>query len=447
MALSRIIICLVAVSLFAVGCIAPVTLPAESGTMVQEEASQSQPEAALQVDTSTSLGAVSPQFFGTNYGPWVSLRPETLDLAYDSGITVLRWPGGEWGDRNDIRPYQLDQLITLADAMGAEPYIHVRFLGSEPAVAAEVVRYANVEKGYGIRYWAIGNEPSLFEAGGHPWNATAFSEEWRKFAEAMKAVDPSILLLGPETHQFTGTPDVDPVDSQGNDWLRTFLAINGDLVDVVTVHRYPFPNTPERLPATIEGLRADAPRWTEIAQNLRAVTREITGRDLPIGITEFNSHWSQATQGEATPDSHFSAIWLGDILGRLLVERVEFLTQFLLVSGPDNGFGIIGRYGPRPAYYTYQMYKSFGRDLVEATSPVDHVGIYAATRDDGALTILLINLADTPVPMPLMVDGAVATEPSSTLLFDSAHAAEQVDAILVDGVAMLPAQSMTLLIY
>lgn len=447
MALHRIIIWLVAVSLLAVGCVAPVTLPAEPGMMVQEEASQAQPEAGLRVDTSTSLGAVSPQFFGTNYGPWVSLRPETLDLAYDSGITVLRWPGGEWGDRNDIRPYQLDQLITLADAMGAEPYIHVRFLDSEPEVAAEVVRYANVEKGYDIRYWAIGNEPSLFEAGGHPWNATAFSEEWRKFAEAMKEVDPTILLLGPETHQFTGTPDVDPIDSQGNDWLRTFLAINGDLVDVVTVHRYPFPNTPARLPATIEDLRADAPRWTEIAQNLRAVTREITGRDLPIGITEFNSHWSQATQGDATPDSHFSAIWLGDVLGRLLVERVEVLTQFLLVSGPDNGFGIIGRYGPRPAYYTYQMYKSFGRDLVEATSPVDHVGIYAATRDDGALTILLVNLADTPVSMPLMVDGATATQPSSTLLFDPEHAAEQVDSVLVDGAATLPAQSMTLLIY
>ena len=67
--------------------------------------------------------------------------------------------------------------------------------------------------------------------------------EWRKFADAMRAVDPTIVLIGPEVHQFTGTPDVDPKDSTGADWMRTFLQIAGDKVDIVSFHRYPVPAT------------------------------------------------------------------------------------------------------------------------------------------------------------------------------------------------------------
>ena len=99
-------------------------------------------------------------------------------------------------------------------------------------------------------------------------------------------------------------------------------------------------------------------------RRLRATIREETGRDLPVAVTEFNSHWSQAVSGEATPDSFFSAIWLGDVLGRLIRQKVDIANQFLLVSGNESGFGILEKYGPRPAYYTYQMYKMFGDQLV-----------------------------------------------------------------------------------
>jgi len=91
------------------------------------------------------------------------LRPETLPLAEAAGLTVLRYPGGEWGDQNDLKGYQIDQFVALARKMGAEPMIHVRLPGSTPEQAASLVRYANVEKGYNIKYWAIGNEPSLYQ--------------------------------------------------------------------------------------------------------------------------------------------------------------------------------------------------------------------------------------------------------------------------------------------
>jgi hypothetical protein len=400
----------------------------------------------LYVDTTEELGPISPLIFGTNYGPWVSLRPETLPLADQSGISIIRWPGGAWGDQNNAQLTQVDQFVTLSQRMGADPYIHVRFLKSTPEKAADLVHYANVDKGYNIRYWSIGNEPSLYENAGDGWTAAEFSAEWRHFALAMKAVDPDILLVGPSIHQFNGTPNIDPKDSTGRDWLRTFLEMNGDLVDVVSVHRYPFPNTAERRSAKPEELLADSEAWNGIVRRLRAAIRESTGRDLPVAITEFNSHWTNSSGGETTPDSFLSSLWLADVLGRLIEERVDMATHFLLVSGPEHGFGILGRYEARPAYFVYQLYKEFGSELVRSSADQTGISLYAAKRDDGALTLVAINRNDREISLPLHLVGFIPTGDAEVWRFDAGHRAAQLDSLrLADGVDVtLPPLSMTL---
>lgn len=424
------------------GCV-----PVQPSPAVQPAESMPEP-VGIVVDPSVDRGVISPYVFGSNYGPWVSLRPETLPLAEVMGVTMLRWPGGAWGDANTVTPLQVDQFVALARRLGAEPYIHVRFLDSTPEAAAELVRYANVEKGYNIRFWSIGNEPSLFEAAGDGWNAVEFAAAWRAFAEAMKAVDPSILLLGPEIHQFNGTPNVDPRDSAANDWLRTFLAANGDLVDVVTVHRYPFPNNAERTSATPEALLADSEQWNGLVRRLREVVRAETGRDLPVGITEFNSHWSNAAGGKTTSDSFLSALWLGDVLARLIQERVEYANQFVLASGVAQGHGIFEPYRPRPPYYVYLLYKQFGSQQVAATSDDPAVTAIAAQRDDGALTMMLINRSPKAITLPLTIAGLEAAVTGEVFLFDSTHNAESVGAQSLEpgGEITLSAESITLVV-
>nr|MBP8293925.1 hypothetical protein [Caldilineaceae bacterium] len=283
---------------------------------------------------------------------------------------------------------------------------------------------------------------------GEPWNAADFAAEWRRFALSMRAVDPEIVLVGPETHQFNGTPAVDPLDSTGADWLRTFLEVNGDLVDIVSVHRYPFPNNARRTSATPEELLGNSAEWSQIARNLRSVVRETTGRDLPIAITEFNSHWSNSIGGATTPDSFLSALWLGDVLGRLIQEKVELANQFLLVSGGERGFGMLARTEPRPAYFVYQLYKMFGDQLVYSAADAPGVSIYAAKRDDGALTLMAINLNDAAVTRPLQLTGFTPAGAAQVWRFDAAHQAEQVeDQVLADGAELtLPPQSMTLFV-
>lgn len=400
----------------------------------------------LAVDAGQSLGPISPLVYGTNFGPWVALRMETMPLAEQAGITLLRFPGGEWGDQNDLQAFQIDQFVDLARRMGAEPYIHVRFRDSTPEKAAAVVQSAK-DKGHNIRYWSIGNEPSLYEAGGHGWTAAEFAEAWRDFAAAMRAVDPDIVLIGPEIHQYTGTPDVDPQDSQGQDWMRTFLEIAGDEVDVVSFHRYPFPLSQDSGRATVEQLRANAPQWDEIIRRLRATIREVTGRDIPVAVTEFNSHWTRSISGETSPGTLFSGLWLGDVLGRLINQRVEMAAHFLLVSGSDHSdFGLLDRYNARPPYYVYQLYKQFGSELLFAASGIQDASIYAARRADGALTLMVINLGDEPVTAPLALNGFTPAGEAEAWRLDAEHNAEQVENVAVQdgGELVLPPRSMTL---
>ena len=263
----------------------------------------------------------------------------------------------------------------------------------------------------------------------------------------MRAVDPEIVLIGPEIHQYTGTPDVDPQDSLGQDWMRTFLEINGDLVDVVSFHRYPFPNNAAKERATADELRANGPQWDEIIRRLRTTIREVTGRDIPVAVTEFNSHWTRSISGETSPGSPLSALWLGDVLGRLITQRVEMAAHFLLVSGSDHSdFGLLDRYNARPPYFVYQLYQQFGQELLLATSGIENVSIYAAKRKDGALTLMAINLGDEEIAAPLALAGFTPSADAEAWRLDAEHNAEQVeDVALVDGAdLLLPPRSMTL---
>jgi alpha-L-arabinofuranosidase len=398
----------------------------------------------LFVDPATDLGPISRYIYGSNYGPWTAFPFNMMDAAFNSHVTVLRWPGGAWGDSNDIQTVQLDTFMGILKQMDAIPTISVRLLNGTPEAAAALVRYANVEKGYKIHYWSIGNEPNLFEAFiKQSYDTGRFNQEWRAIALAMKAVDPSIALLGPELSQFTSDPSYNPKDHAGRDWMTEFLKVNGDLTDIVTIHRYPFPNNGSGIPASIDELRANSAEWDKTIPYLRNLIHEFAGRDIPIGVTEVSSYWSSQTGGKTTPDSFYNAIWYADVLGRLIKQQT-FMVNVWVFANRDGGHGLIFGSELRPTYYVFQMYNHFGSQQVYAASGIPNVTIYAAKREDGALTLMVINLSDTEQKVPLQVQGVTLTK-AGAWLFDATHNAEDAGSTDLSGGALkLPAQSITL---
>src|SRR5215207_11464968 len=105
----------------------------------------------LFVDPSVSLGPISPLVYGSNYGPWLVVSFDMLPAAYESGVTILRFPAGAWGDHNDLKAYHIDQFMDFANKTGAAAIFSVRLLGGMPEQAAEMVRYTNIERKYNVQ--------------------------------------------------------------------------------------------------------------------------------------------------------------------------------------------------------------------------------------------------------------------------------------------------------
>jgi hypothetical protein len=407
------------------------------------------PDGTCLVAPDISLGAINPFVYGVNHGPWAVITDKTLPYAVESGVTIIRFPGGNWGDENDLQPYHIDQFVQLAEQMGSEVSLTVRLFGGSPENAAALVQYANIDNDYGIRYWAIGNEPSLYASsrGVPDYGVEQFNGEWRAFAEAMKAVDESIILIGPELHQFGPDLESTPKDPFSLDWMSAFLEANGHLVDIVSIHRYPFPQGRGGPAATIEELAAASAEWDDIIPYLHELIFEKTGRDLPIAVTEVNSHWSNAIGGEATPDSYMNAIWWADVLGRMIKNQVDIVNYFSLHSNPSiGGYGLLSRSEPRPTYTVYQIYQQLGETLVFTGCDDPGLGMYAATGANGSLAVILFNLGSEDVIRPVLVNGEDYTLTSiwqfdeTDLLHELTMAADEIR----EGLP-IPAYTITLL--
>lgn len=407
----------------------------------------------LYVDPTQSLGAISPLIYGSNYGPWLVVPFDMLPKAYDSGITILRFPAGSWGDHNNVTNLQIDQFMDFTSKVGATAIFTVRLLGGTPEQAAEMVRYTNIEKKYAVKYWSIGNEPTLYDSEvkkfGETYDTARFNKEWREFALAMKAVDPTIKLVGAEINQFSYdySPGVTTNFAERDEtWFVDFLKANGDIVDIVSFHRYPFPRTSVSGPPSMAELSQNAQEWGKILIHARDLIHKYTGRDIPIAVTEFNSAYDKSVGGDATPDSHLNAIWLADVLGRMIKNGVFMANEWALTAkGGYGGLGIIGQSDVYPSYYTYQLYGMFGTELVYSSSDDSDVSIYAAKRLDGQLTIMVVNLSPQEQAKSIRIEGQTAAEAQAWLL-DPTHNAENTGAVEISGTIKVPPQSVTLLV-
>ncbi len=398
----------------------------------------------LSVDPAIDLGPISPYLYGTNYGPMQAVVAERMPDVELAGFTVLRFPAGAWSDQMDLIPFQIDMFMAFCKQVGATPTITVRLLNGTPEKAAELVRYTNIEKKYGVVYWSIGNEPNLYEAQHQgPYDTVMFNKQWRPIAEAMKAVDPTIKLMGPETSQWNSSLATTPKDNAGRDWMTEFLKANGDLVDIVTVHRYPM-YSPTNGPVTVQQLRDDTHTWLAQIDYLNSLVFQLTGKHLPQAWTEVNSDPSSTMFNPASPDSFYNAIWYADVLGQMLQGKVFMVNQWV-ISQRGGGLGLL--YGPdiRPTFYVFPLYKHFGSKQVFAASGIKDVDIFASTRPDGTLTLMIINLSDTEQRVPLQVAGQGVNEAELWLL-DKTHNAEDmgVQSLPDDQTLVLPAQSASL---
>jgi hypothetical protein len=392
------------------------------------------------------VGTISKWVYGANYGPWAVLSLDMFPKAVESGVTYLRFPAGNWGDQNDLTEFHLKMLTSLMKAGKMDATVCVRWKGGTPEKAAQMVRWLNVEQKLGLTHWCIGNEPDLYEDV-TPESIQKYNTLWREIALAMRAVDPSILFVGPEVSQFPVKLPAPDYMRPRYDWVREFLKVNGDLVSVVTVHRYPFPSTTGGPPPTIAEMRASVAEWDTLIPTLRTLIKETLGRDLPIGVTEVNSHWSNTVGGDTGLDSFYHSIWWAGVLGKLIEQRVDMANFFVLSN--NDGWGLLTRYEPRTAYYVFQLYKRFGTTQRAVKHTDNELVVTAAQRADGKLTVMVVNLGDQGKQLALSVNGKPLSSAEEVWRLDDTLRAESPTGSALTNALQLsvPRHSVTLYVF
>jgi alpha-L-arabinofuranosidase len=99
-----------------------------------------------------------------------------------------------WYKDNARISLNFDEFIAICRQVGAIPQVNVAYNpsgGLGPELAAAWVKYANITKGYGIKYWEIGNEMWKKELN---FTTESLASLVKSYSTAMKGIDPTIKI-------------------------------------------------------------------------------------------------------------------------------------------------------------------------------------------------------------------------------------------------------------
>ena len=244
------------------------------------------PPARIKIDIDRTIGEVDPHLFGNfaeHLGRMIyggiydegsplsdkdGYRMDVMDAVKKLGVSILRYPGGnfssgyDWRDGigpKDQRPvraelawhdlesnrFGTDEFLRYCERIGAEPYICINAGLGTIEDARHWVEYTNEsrhtywadkrrkngrEEPYNVKYWGLGNEIDGPWQLGHK-NAEDYSKFALEAAKAMRLVDPSIKLIASGSSNY----------GAGADWIgwnRTVVNELRNQIDYISLHTY-----------------------------------------------------------------------------------------------------------------------------------------------------------------------------------------------------------------
>jgi hypothetical protein len=350
------------------------------------------------VDFSKPLTTVAPYAFsGTistygNQGTIVNSAKQRTNLN-NLGLGSYRIPL-QWNNGNPVSSAEGaaggpsgDAWITKIREIGAEPMVVLG--GSQDnnfsaQDAANMVRhYSGANK---VTYWVIGNEPDNRGIG-----MAQYCNTFNAASDAMKAVDPSIKIIGPALTDYEDYKYAD---------YDAFLKCAGSRVDIVDFHDYG-----ERTQNLAYNVSSQAERYEGKVKDLRArIQRLVPNRaaNIEIQIGEWNV--TPIANGDLDDRMYsggttvYGALAAGNI-AKAGARGHQYSDQNNPLGLTFESQSVAANFGktiadPMPLYHGIGMFtgeklfRGFGKQFVETTSDNANVSLYASTNDKN---IVLIN--------------------------------------------------------
>jgi hypothetical protein len=400
---------------------------------------------------------ITRNLYGMNIADWVpadyapTLKPTYFDLLSALRPGVLRWPaghrsqeyvwqrggGGQTGNWT-LTPALVDAFIALTKAVGAEPLFAINVKRGTVSSAQDLLHYLNVERGYGVRWLQIGNEPDLTD--GMTSGPDQYSGQLEAFVDGLRAVDPSIRIVGPE--MLTGAH----VSGVNNtlDWMLPILARAGGRIDGISWHYYPL-DSAQRNPAS-SAIMSTEHLFQESAKDWRPAAMAYVDEIMPkfaqlraahapnaeVWVTELAEDPGPGA-GAGISETLAGALWVGDILGRYGEYGPGAVLRWHFKGSLDHAYGLLGPNDvPRPAYGAYWLYaRHFGDRFVESASSAS--GRSAITEVAVHAALVLVNKKAEPRRVRLTIAGFVPCSAEELTLKGASLSATEFD---INGTAL-----------
>lgn len=247
------------------------------------------------------------------------MRADVLALLKQLNSPIYRWPGGNfvsaynwkdgigdpdkrptrknpaWGgiDTND---FGLDEFIQFCREIGTEPLVVVNTGLGDVQLARDMVEYANgstdtpmgkwrADNGnlepYKITYWGVGNEMYGDWQSGHV-PVDDYVKRHNEFAQAMKAVDPTIKLVG--------------VGENMNIWSKKMLEYCAEHMDYISEHFYcgEKKDVLEHVYQIADRIKAKVKNHKSYLETLPSLQNKF----IPIAMDEWNYWYGDYVYGE-----------------------------------------------------------------------------------------------------------------------------------------------------
>jgi hypothetical protein len=388
------------------------------------------------------------RLLGSNLPAWIGperlAAPEFREATRESGVSLLRMPGGSWSNWYDWAGCEVRDAARCFFIGSARPSDFIDFLqatnlpgmwtlsaNATAQSAAATVAFFNgdvddtrtigidrlgVDWGtvatwaalrraggnpvpYRIALWEFGNEvfAGRPETGGDQCADFGWEDVWTcdgveyvlggddhdgflAVREAMIAVDPNIEV---------GAVGVSGPDDWSR-WGSEVVESGGSDIDFYVLHGYGFDESPSG-GAAVQRAQSQWPR--EVAN-----VREYLDGTVPIAVTEYNLVAVEAGDTERTMTQAMNALYIADTIGQLAVSGVSIANQWTLASGTtesgaDYGMIDLDDWSRFPQYEAIEMWGRAGSSLLPVDVGDGALRAYATRHEDGRLTLIVLNLA------------------------------------------------------
>lgn len=299
-------------------------------------------------------------------------------LSYDDeGTAVYDWT-------------ELDRIVNAILDAGAEPLMSLSYtppvladkgvyappndLQAWEELVYETVRYYNIERDLGIRYWEVWNEPNLEGF----WNGTVaqYMELYGASARGIKQADPSALVGGMAISSMDTL--IFALHSHNEkvwyDELITYLQANDLPMDFVSWHLYtPVPENFRNNIATVQSWISELDPQPE------------------LHMTE----WNYSGGGSHALDTGETAAYIAQTLAVFVDSELDQAYYFEPIDGHSNWsnrWGLIREDGLRKAsFYVFALFDTLSGERLSVQSNHPDIGGLATENADGTIRVLVWN--------------------------------------------------------